>query len=360
VAVVSIEGSPVLPTTNPIAGAAIAEVINSCGSDPSFPAGTGETVCTADTANVYVIPAGTATPTVTKLTSAATGTIGFSGGSCTNCGVSVDGVNNRAVLGLALASAPGFQFLDLTTNVFGTAFASPAGFISEDPLLDPVNKELLSADENGNYEIIDTSTITSPTLLPTSFHENATGGGVLDSSAEECSTRIALAPAEGSSPTNVFIADLKSAVGLTPGSPSGPWTDPASQVESLTNSFLSAGGSGSAVAQGTHIGVITGEFGGNVLTAILLPTSGDSIATYESCAITGFSNGFDPHTVTAYQSPNGSNDAIALLANGTATSLERVDLTMMLSLPSATTTHTCTAAESTTFNSTMVTAIAVP
>ena len=41
-------------------------------------------------------------------------------------------------------------------------------------------------------------------------------------------------------------------------------------------------------------------------------------------------NGFDPHTVTAYQSPNGAKDAIALLANGTATSLAVVDLTKML------------------------------
>jgi hypothetical protein len=43
----------------------------------------------------------------------------------------------------------------------------------------------------------------------------------------------------------------------------------------------------------------------------------------------GFSNGFDPHTVTAYQSPNGG-DAIGLLANGGASELARVDLTKML------------------------------
>ncbi len=40
--------------------------------------------------------------------------------------------------------------------------------------------------------------------------------------------------------------------------------------------------------------------------------------------------GFDPHTVTAYQSPNGAKDAIGVLANGTATQLAVVDLTKML------------------------------
>jgi hypothetical protein len=39
--------------------------------------------------------------------------------------------------------------------------------------------------------------------------------------------------------------------------------------------------------------------------------------------------GFDPHTLVAYQSPNGG-DAIALLVNEGATQMVRVDLTMML------------------------------
>ena len=39
--------------------------------------------------------------------------------------------------------------------------------------------------------------------------------------------------------------------------------------------------------------------------------------------------GLDPHTLVAYQSPNGG-DAIALLVNDTATEMVRVDLTKML------------------------------
>jgi hypothetical protein len=280
----------------------------------------------------------------------------------------MDAVHNRAVIGLHVDGAtpgPGFQFLDLATSLFGTAFKSQSTLISEDPLIDPINNQLLSAAENGNYEIIDLATISSPTLLPTSFFENATVGGTLDSSGEDCSTRIALAPKEFSSPSVVYIADLTQAV-FTAGSPAGTWTATlgvASQNQILTGSVLSAGASGIAVAQGTHTGVVTGEFGGSALTAIGLPaTSGaglPAIGSWETCSITGFSNGFDPHTVTAYQSPTAPNHAIALLANGGATTLARVDLTMMLTLPSATTTHVCTAAESTTFNSTMVTLIPV-
>jgi len=42
--------------------------------------------------------------------------------------------------------------------------------------------------------------------------------------------------------------------------------------------------------------------------------------------------GFDPHTLAAYQSPNGG-DAIALMVNDGATEMVRVDLTSMLGLP---------------------------
>jgi hypothetical protein len=137
----------------------------------------------------------------------------------------------------------------------------------------------------------------------------------------------------------VFLADLSKAT-FTPGTP-GTWTAP-SQVQALSEAVgLSAGASGIAVAQGTQIGIVSGEFGGNVITAIKLQaTSGSgtpAIVDWVTCTIGNvgtppkpFSNGFDPHTLTAYQSPNGAKDAIALLANGDATDLAVVDLTKML------------------------------
>jgi hypothetical protein len=89
------------------------------------------------------------------------------------------------------------------------------------------------------------------------------------------------------------------------------------------------------VAQGTHTGIVTGEFGGNAITSILLPAiSGGgltpAINDWLTCNIgSGFNNGFDPHTVTAYRSP-ATGHAIAVLANAGATQLAVVDLTNML------------------------------
>jgi hypothetical protein len=319
VSLVNVEGTSITPgliaTTN---------AVNSCASNPaSTPP---MTVCTANNTDVYLIPAGS-TPTVTTLTSGGSGTIGFSGGDCTNCGVAMDGVHNKALIGLSVAGAPGFQYLDLGASPsFEAPLVSPAGEISEDPLIDPSHNLLLSAAENGNYEIADVSTTTAP-----KFFENATGGGELDSSGEDCSTGIALAPAEFSDPSSVFIADLLHAT-KTAGTP-GTWTAP-SQNQILSESSLSAGANGLAVAQGTHTGIVAGEFGGDAITAIALPATAaggtPAITDWVSCNIgSGFDDGDDPHTVTAYKSPN-SGDAIALLANGGATTLAVVDLTAML------------------------------
>jgi hypothetical protein len=173
--------------------------------------------------------------------------------------------------------------------------------------------------------------------------------GEADSSGEDCSTGIVLAPYEFTSPSQVYIADINNPGALpnavfTSGAP-GTWTAP-SQIQTLTGSSLAAGASGIAVAQGTHTGIVTGEFGGDQITAIGLPAASGggavpAIGSWTSCAIgNGLSNGFDPHTVTACQSPNGGA-AIALLTNGGATMLARVDLTAMLALPATVTPHVC-------------------
>lgn len=133
----------------------------------------------------------------------------------------------------------------------------------------------------------------------------------------------------------------------------------------MTESVLAAGANGVAVAQGTHLGIVSGEFGGSAITAIALPaTSGagtPAIKDWVTCNIPGgFSNGFDPHTVTAYQSPNGSKDAIALLANGTATQLAVVDLTKMLNTSIVARTAGGHACASGTLPGTVATFLAVP
>jgi hypothetical protein len=346
ISVVNVEGSAITPTR-----ISTPNVVNSVISNPL----TGQSVAVANNTDVYLINGTTLTNT---LTSGGSGFIQFSGGRCTNCGVALDALRNRALIGLSIGGAPGFQILNLGSSPqFEPAFKSPSGAISEDPLLDPIRNLLLSASERNNYEIINLGTSTSP-----AFFENPIAGivGELDSSAEDCSTGIALAPAEFSSLSQVYIADLTQAT-FTPGSP-GTWTAP-SQVQTLSESVLSEGASGIAVAQGTNTGVVTGEFGGNALTAIALPTTSGSgtpaIKDWLSCRISGFSNGFDPHTVTAYRSPN-TGDAIAVLANGGASSLAVVDLTKMLNstiVPRTATGHGCAAG---TLPSSVVTMISVP
>jgi hypothetical protein len=342
---VNVEGGGLAtsPTTIPTTS-----IVNSCASNPA----TGQTVCTANDSSVYVLQfAASATSLAATLTSGGSGFIDFSGGVCTNCGVAMDATHNKAMIGLSIAGTPGFQFLDLAAATFEPPFATlssslfPA--ISEDPLLDPIRNLLLSAAENNNYEIVDVTTSTSP-----AFFENPIPGFIeADSSAEDCSTGIVLAPSEFSDPSLVFIADISNPAfaPFTAGSP-GTWSAP-SQVQTLTGSSLAAGSSGMAVAQGTHTGVVTGEFfGQSTLTAIALPaTSGGgatpAISNWISCDIgltpDGFpwNNGFDPHTVTAYQSP-ADGHAIALIANAdfftsSATWLARVDLTAMLALPAS-------------------------
>ena len=329
--VVNVEGSSIANTQIPTG----TDVINSCASNSV----TGVTVCTANNNHVYVLKGTALDPSVTTnpLTDAGTGTISFSGGSATTTGVAMDAVDNKALLGISIGGTGGFQFLDLSTDTFESAFATanPGHEISEDPLVDPIHHIIGSAAEDGNFEIVNVASST-----PQFYEQNVSSSvsGVLDSTSEDCSTGILLAPAEGSSPSGVEVADIQNAgtapeAVFTSGSP-GSWTAPE-QFQSLTGSSLSAGASGSAVAQGTHTGVIAGEFGGDGLTALALPTTSGvgatpAIKSWVSCETGGgFIMGFDPHTLAAYQSPNGG-DAIALMVNNDATQMVRVDLTSML------------------------------
>jgi hypothetical protein len=328
--VVNVEGTSVTNTVVPTGS----DVINSCASNSL----TGQTVCTANNTHVYVLKGTALDPTVTPnpLTDGGSGTIGFSGGAATTTGVTMDAADNQALLGLSVQSLPGFQFLDLATDTFEPAFTSPSHAISESPLIDPARHLILSAAENNNFEAVNVATSTAPQFFE---HPVSSLTGELDASAEDCSTGIALAPAEFSSPSQVEVADITPPQAVfTPGTP-GSWTAPE-QVQTLTGSNLNSGASGAAIAQGTHTGVISGEVGGDGLTALALPTTSGAgavpaIGNWLSCAVgkdpsgNQFEMGLDPHTLAAYQSPSGAH-AIALLVNQGATEMVRVDLTDML------------------------------
>jgi hypothetical protein len=355
IAVVNVEGSSITNSVVPTG----TDVINSCASNSV----TGQTVCTANNNHVYVLRGTGLDPSVLNqpLIDGGSGQILFSGGSATTTGVAIDPTDNKALLALSVGSVNGvgvggFQFLDLATNTFETPFAAqtPNGKISEAPLLDSVHNLILSATEAENvpnFEAINVATTATPQFFEHEVHSSA---GEMDSTAADCSTGITFAPMEFTDPSSVEIADISNPGTLpnavfTPGTP-GSWTAPE-QVQTLTGSSLSSGASASAVAQGTHTGVISGEVGGDALTALALPTTSGAgavpaFSNWISCKIGNdpsgieFAMGSDPHTLAAYQSPSGG-DAIALLVNSDATEMVRVDLTKMLNLSNPVSPHVC-------------------
>jgi hypothetical protein len=328
VKVVPIETSSGLGTGGSPTSVPVGSAPNSCSSNST----TGETVCVGNNTDVYLINGTTLSSTVN---SSATAFEGFSGGECMNCGVVVDSSTNKALITIGLDSGGpgGFQFLDLG----GTpSFESPvpAGTTtSENVSIDPVRHLILSPNEGSLYQLVNISTSTA------ALFNNQLDGGTLDSAAEDCTTGIALATDEGTG--DLFITDLTQAV-FTPGTP-GTWSDSGSQFQNFPEfDAFSAGTDGIAVAPGTHLGVVTGEFGGNLEGVIQLPSTSGSgtpaVVDYAAFTVPAspdeqtWSQGLDPHTVTAYVSPN-THKAYAVLENGAFTYVAIIDIQAMLNAP---------------------------
>jgi hypothetical protein len=325
--VVPIETSGGVGTGGPPVKVATGSAPNSCSSNST----TGETVCVANTTEVYLINGTTLSST---LNSGATALQHFSGGSCQNCGVVVDSTVNKALItiGLGTGGPGGFQFLDLGGTPTFEAPIPAGAATSEDVSVDPVRKFVLSPNEQSNYQILNTST-------GALFNNPVGGGPTFDSAAEDCTTGIALATDEFTS--NLYLTDLTQAV-FTPGSP-GTWTSAGSQFQNFPDfSALEFGTNGIAVAPSTHLAIVTGEFGGNIEGVVQLPsTSGSGVPTAPDWVVftvpnlpneTAWSQGADPHTVTAYVSPN-SGKAFGLLGDSGFTFLAVVDLQGLLSAP---------------------------
>jgi hypothetical protein len=338
VKVVPIETSAGLGTGGAPTSITTGSLPNSCSSNSL----TGETVCVGNDTDVYLINGTTLTST---LKSGATATESFSGGSCENCGVVVDSTTNRALItmGLSTGGPGGYQFLDLAgTPAFETPIPAGVG-TSENVSIDPVRHLVLSPNEsfeNGgvsDYQLVNISTAT-PALFNNDLSE--LGPQAWDSAGEDCTTGIALATDEGTG--NLFIADLTQAK-FTPGTPAGTWTDAASQLVNFPEfDDFSAGTCGIAVAPGTHLAIVVGEFGGNLEGVVQLPSTSGSgtpaFPDYVAFTVPGlpddseWSQGFDPHTVTAYVSPN-SHKAYGVIENGDFSFVAILDLQGLLSAP---------------------------
>lgn len=303
-------------------------VANSCSSNPA----TGETVCVGNNTDVYLINGTTLT---TTLTSGSNTTAGFSGGSCNNCGVALNSNNNTAVINMGVVGGTdgGVQILNLNTNTFNTPFPM-VDEVSENISVNPTRSLILSFGEDSKMTILQIQSDGS--VLE--FDPSWSTGIENDSSAEDCSTGIAITPGEFTN--SVGLANLNDITFTSP-----TYTAPNSVVTLNTSYGFSAGLSGSAVAQGSgHLAVVTGEFGGSTFAVLKLPatagTAVPSLVDYAvaaipattACAGGGFSAGFDPHTVTAYTSPN-TGDSYAVFAGysgGAPVCLAVVDMTTVI------------------------------
>jgi hypothetical protein len=162
---------------------------------------------------------------------------------------------------------------------------------------------------------------------------------------------VALAPFEFTQA--IAFVNLQGAAytGGTPGVAPGAWTSP-SFVQDFTPDFanLQFGTNGAAVAPGSHLAVVTGEFGSAGIGLLQLPTTIAPAATPSAVdwvsanvpndpSAAPWAMGRDPHTVTAYVSPNGGK-AYAVISNQARTFLVKVDMAMLLAAPRLPGTHT--------------------
>lgn len=314
------------------------DIVNACSSN----AVTGQTVCTANNTDVYLISGTSVTNT---LTSGATGSAGFSGGSCKDCGVAIDAADNIAVLeegDTSSTSGNGFQVLNLATNTFEKPFGL-ASRTSENISIDPNRNLILSPNEDGVYVLAGIGP--GPGYTLSEYDSTFNTDEENDSAAEDCTTGIALSSEEFTN--NVFVADLTQWT-PTAGTP-GSWTAPNSTLNIVSDYGFAAGTCGISVAPGSgHLGVVTGEFGGSTFAVLQLPSKSGSgtptIADYATTQIPGgtacgggFSAGYDPHTITAYTSPNTGKayGVFAGYSSGVPVCVAVVDLQAILSAPRA-------------------------
>jgi hypothetical protein len=295
--------------------------------------------------DVYIISGATnaITNTLTSGGGLPPGTESFTGGTCNTCAQGINSVNHTGFLSIGTSTGADFQPFDLTTGTLGTPIASGQLSTAENIVVDPVRNLVLSPNENygggtNDYQLLNISTGSvydfSPTTTPPILGIN----GDFDSAGEDCTTGIALSTVEFTG--QLFITDLTQAT-FTGTS----WSAPYSANDFPEFDALSAGTSGIAIAPNSHLGVVAGEFGGNLFGAIQLPaTSGGGTPTlvdWVQAAIPtdpggfDFANGFDPHTVTAYTSPtSGLNYAVfADYATESPSYLAIVDLQALLALP---------------------------
>jgi hypothetical protein len=246
----------------------------------------------------------------------------------------MDAGANKALIAEALGySYPGgVQFLDLATNTFESAVAFNA-VASEGALVDPLRHMVLSPTEGYGYPIL----LTQPSVGQFNFANTSyTLPYYNDSAAEDCTTGVILSTNEFDA--TFFIADLSQG---TFDPIAGLWNAPSqNQYLPELGYTLASGPSGIAVAGGSHLGVVTGEYCcGGAFGVIQLPSTSGSgtpaIVDWIEANLpndpsgNSWQNGQGPHTVTAYVSPS-TGKALAVIGNDLRTYIALIDMQALL------------------------------
>jgi hypothetical protein len=330
---------------------------------------TGQVVCPSFTVpnppQVYLLSGKQLTAT---LTDGATGDVTTSGISDQSGGVVIDASRNLAVLsvGLNLGSIAatgeggGYQLLDLNTNTFSTPVPVGTNPIlpakgdmatSENMALDPVRQLILSANEQGDYQIGQYSSVSSPLALYDNVHMKVdlspNDGAFFDGTAVDVTTGIALASDEYQDSTNepfLVVVDTKQK-SLTAGSPNGTWTAPFSvqHFNELPPALLQAM---MTVVPGTHLALLTSELASQnetAVTVVRLPSYAGcgtpavvdwvSIIQNVSSPVVPYFQADGPHGLSGYVDPNTGRAMVALRAASLTEALVLADLEAILAAP---------------------------
>jgi len=360
VRVVAIEGSlPTVPscTLDPSSQACTlllspGDVVNTCAGDS-----TKQTVvCTGNNNNVYVI--NLPTQQVTTLNSTLNVTnIESSGGFCETCNVAINPLTHTAFITLGVNTPSGvdaeIQFLNLdvpTPQLNISPFDLAQRTNPEALLIDPslgARGLILAPNETGNFQLVDVNSAqVSNFSVP-----NLPGSSLLEAAAEDCTTHIAISSLEfGSGET--FLVDLNK----LPQPLGSSWGSSQQSQFQLAPDFafhqdfpgdVLVGTDAIVVASPSHLGAVTGEFGGNQFGLFQLPSSANNsvapamvdwvqvtMPNAPDASPTKWRMGHDPHTLTAYTSPN-TNKQYAIFQDdvnqdGTRTWLAVVDMQALL------------------------------
>jgi hypothetical protein len=324
-------------------------VVNSCSSNSI----TGQTVCVSNGTDVYVI---SGSSILNTLTDSASGTVTFSGGSCSTCGVLVDESSNTAFIGISTSqSSSGFQLLNLTNNSFASPLSAQNANISESFAIYPTGSLLLSPSEaqdnfNANFQLLQ---LNAGAPSPFDFQSAATAfaspNNFLDGGASDCSTGVALSSVEFTN--NLFVTDLSQATfAVGTGGLPGTWNAPNQRQSFPDFDSFTAGTTGLALTPSGHLGILEDEGGASAFGAVHLPSTAGSAtpavvdwvaASMPATDPSGQEWFFplDPHALTAYVSPNNGK-SYGLMVSDARTFVVKVDLAALLAAPRSSGTHT--------------------